>query len=89
MALVPLRFSRAVWAVLAKDALCESRTKYAAATLLMFALTTLASVSMAAAGVSLPPELAAALLWIVLFFCAMAGLARVYSGARCCSICCC
>ncbi|CQR73699.1 ABC transporter involved in cytochrome c biogenesis, CcmB subunit [Sporomusa ovata] len=44
----------------------------------MFALTALSSVSMAIAGAALPPELAAVLLWVVLFFCAMAGLARVF-----------
>jgi heme exporter protein B len=73
-----LNFSPAVQAVWHKDALCEYRTRYAAGALLMFALTTLTSVSMAIAGTSLPPDLAAALLWIVLFFCAMAGLARVF-----------
>ncbi|TWH48044.1 heme exporter protein CcmB [Sporomusa sp. KB1] len=78
MARIQLSFSSAVWAVLAKDAVCESRTRYATGALIMFALTALSSVSMAIAGASLPPELAAALLWVVLFFCAMAGLARVF-----------
>ncbi|MDF2570150.1 MAG: cytochrome c-type biosis protein CcmB [Sporomusa sp.] len=78
MATVQLSFISAVWAVLAKDAVCEMRTRYAAGALIMFALTALSSVSMAIAGAALPPELAAALLWVVLFFCAMAGLARVF-----------
>ena len=78
MARVPSSSSSAVWAVLTKEALCESRTRYAVGALVMFALTALSSVSMAIAGMSLPPELAAALLWVVLFFCAMAGLARVF-----------
>ncbi|MBP2635428.1 MAG: cytochrome c-type biosis protein CcmB [Firmicutes bacterium] len=78
MARVPLLSSNAVWAVFTKEAVCESRTKYAVGALVMFALTALSSVSLAIAGVSLAPELAAALLWIVLFFCAMAGLARVF-----------
>ncbi|HWR44739.1 heme exporter protein CcmB [Sporomusa sp.] len=73
-----LSFSTVVGAVLTKDALCEYRTRYAAGALIMFSLTALSSVSMAIAGASLPPELAAALLWVVLFFCAMAGLARVF-----------
>ena len=73
-----LSFSQAVQAVWRKDVLCEYRTRYATGALLMFALTTLSSVSMAIAGAALPPELAAALLWIVLFFCAMAGLSRVF-----------
>ncbi len=78
MAIAPLSSSSAVWAVLTKEAVCESRTRYAVGALIMFALTALSSVSMAIAGASLPPELAAALLWVVLFFCAMAGLARVF-----------
>ncbi len=78
MAILKSSFSKPVWAVLAKDAVCELRTKYAACALGMFALTTLSSVSMAIAGAGLPPELAAALLWVILFFCAMAGLARVF-----------
>lgn len=78
MAILKSSFSQPVWAVLAKDAVCELRTKYAAAALAMFALTTLASVSMAIAGAGLPPALAAALLWVILFFCAMSGLARVF-----------
>jgi heme exporter protein B len=78
MARVPLLSSSAVWAVFTKEAVCESRTKYAVGALVMFALTALSSVSMAIAGTSLSPELAAALLWVILFFCAMAGLARVF-----------
>ncbi|SDE56826.1 heme exporter protein CcmB [Sporomusa acidovorans] len=73
-----LSFSNAVWAILLKDGVCEFRTRYAVGALVMFALTALSSVSLAMAGAALPPEFAAALLWVVLFFCAMAGLARVF-----------
>jgi heme exporter protein B len=69
---------KALWAVLYKEGLCELRTRYALSALAMFALITLSSVSMAIAGTSLTPELAAVLLWIILFFCAMAGLSRVF-----------
>ncbi|CVK21429.1 heme exporter protein CcmB [Sporomusa sphaeroides] len=75
---IKLNFSRAVWAIIAKDAVCEFRTRYAVGALVMFALTALSSVSMTLAGAALPPEFAAALLWVVMFFCAMAGLARVF-----------
>ncbi|WP_425059905.1 hypothetical protein SCACP_05340 [Sporomusa carbonis] len=78
MPTVKLSFSSAVWAVLVKDTVCESRTRYAVGILVMFGLTSLSSVSMAVAGAALSPEFAAALLWVVLFFCAMAGLARVF-----------
>lgn len=67
----------AIWAVLRKDALCELRTRYAAGALTMFAVVTLASVSMSLAGAALEPA-PAALLWVIIFFCAMAGLARAF-----------
>lgn len=67
-----------VWAIVCKDALCELRSKYAFSTLAMFALITLASISMSLAGAAISSALAAALVWIILFFCAMAGLSRVF-----------
>ncbi|MGL5513685.1 MAG: heme exporter protein CcmB [Sporomusa sp.] len=65
-------------AVVCKDALCELRSRYAFSSLAMFALVTVASVSMSMAGARIAAPLAAALLWIILFFCAMAGLSRVF-----------
>ena len=67
-----------VWAIVRKDALCELRSKYAFSALTMFALITLASISMSLAGATITSALAAALFWIILFFCAMAGLSRVF-----------
>lgn len=66
------------WAVMTKDVLCEFRTRYAFGSLTMFALMTLSSVSMSIGSSSLPAEFAAVLLWVVLFFCAMAGLSRSF-----------
>lgn len=63
-------------AVMTKDVLCEIRTRYAFGSLIMFALMTLSSVSMSIGITLLPAEFAAVLLWVVLFFCAMAGLSR-------------
>ena len=71
-------FLRALRAVLVKDAVCELRSRYAVSTLMMFALVTLSCVSMTLGSVTIMPELSAALLWIILFFCAMAGLSRVF-----------
>lgn len=73
-----LPWYRKVWSVVRKDAVCELRSRQAISSLSMFALITLASISMSLAGADLSPALAAALLWIILFFCAMAGLARVF-----------
>lgn len=73
-----LHFLNGLWAVFVKDSLCEFRTRYALSALFMFALISLTSISMSIGVVSLPAELMSALLWIILFFCAMAGLSRVF-----------
>lgn len=73
-----LPWYRMVWSVVRKDAVCELRSRHAISSLSMFALITLASISMSLAGEDISPALAAALLWIILFFCAMASLARVF-----------
>lgn len=65
-------------AVMTKDMLCEFRTRYAFGSLIMFALMTLSSVSMSIGSALLSAEFAAVLLWIILFFCAMAGLSRSF-----------
>ncbi|MEN6565202.1 MAG: heme exporter protein CcmB [Veillonellales bacterium] len=66
------------WAILYKDLLCEFRTRYALGTLTMFTLVTLSGISMTLAGAAISSSIAAMLLWIILFFCAMAGLARTF-----------
>ena len=73
-----LNLFNGLWAVLVKDSLCEFRTRYAVSALFMFALVSLASISMSIGATSLPVELIAALLWVILFFCSMAGLSRVF-----------
>lgn len=73
-----LPWNRMVWSVVRKDAICELRSRHAISSLFMFALITLASISMSLAGADVSPALAAVLLWIILFFCAMAGLSRVF-----------
>ena len=65
-------------AVLLKDLTCEFRSRYALGSLGMFAVMTLACVSMSLGGAELEADLAAALLWVVLFFTAMAGLSRSF-----------
>jgi len=73
---LPLR--EAVWLVFSKDLLCEFRNRYAISALIMFALVTLSSISMTIGAVMLSDELTAVLLWIIIFFCAMAGLSRAF-----------
>lgn len=65
-------------AVLRKDAVCELRSRYSISVLTMFALVTLSAISMSIGGAVLAPELAAVLLWVTIFFSAMAGLSRVF-----------
>lgn len=69
--------SRAL-AVLRKDLQLEFRTRYAYSALVMFALTTLSTISFSLGGSMADTDVAAALLWMILFFSAMTGLARTF-----------
>ena len=66
------------WAVFRKDLQVELRTRYAAGAVLLFAVTTLVAVSAALSATIVHSEVKAALLWIVLLFAALSGLARVF-----------
>ena len=65
-------------AIFIKDMLTELRNRFGLSTLSMFAVMTLSSISISISGEALSELLAAALLWVVLFFSAMSGLARVF-----------
>lgn len=68
-------------AVLRKDLRIEFRTRYAYSALMMFAVTTLVTVSFSVGGFLDGEgmlEITGALLWIILFFSAMAGLSRTF-----------
>ena len=73
-----LAWLAAAWTVCAKDLRAEFRTRYALSAIGLFAITTLTVISFALGPFSLEQDLLAALLWVVLFFAAMAGLARVF-----------
>lgn len=66
------------FAVLEKDVRSELRTRYALNAILLFALSSLVTVSFALAGAPMPVEVQAAVLWILIFFAALAGLSRVF-----------
>ena len=76
------RWAAEVGAVFLKDARTEYRTRAAVNAILLFAVTTLMTVSLSLTTQGLPAglraRLLAALLWIVLFFSAMSGLPRVF-----------
>lgn len=65
-------------AVFAKEVLLEFRNRYALSVLLMFAVMTFAGISISIGAQPLSSALSAAHLWVVLFFSAMAGLARTF-----------
>lgn len=65
--------------VFCKELTVGMRFKAAWAAMFMFALTTLACVSLAMQGGAAEPRLLAALLWVSLFFAAMAGADRVFA----------
>ena len=64
--------------VLRKEITTGMRHRASAASMVMFALTALACMSLALGGATLEPELLAALLWIVIFFASTAGLDRTF-----------
>ena len=66
------------WAVFRKDLQVELRTRYALGAVLLFAVTTLIAVSAALSSTLVHTEVKAALLWIILLFAALSGLARVF-----------
>ena len=66
------------WTVFRKDLQVELRTRYALGAVLLFAVTTLIAVSAALSSTLVHTEVKAALLWIILLFAALSGLARVF-----------
>lgn len=76
------RWVREVAAVFAKDLRCELRTRVAVNALGLFALTTLAAVAYTLGPYGVAPGdrpyVLGALLWIVIFFAALAGLDRAF-----------
>jgi heme exporter protein B len=66
------------WAVFRKDVQIELRTRYALGAVLLFAVTTLIAVSGALSAAVVKSDVKAALLWIVLLFAALSGLARAF-----------
>lgn len=65
-------------AVLKKELLSEFRTRYAISAILLFVLTTITMIVFATSGDVLSPEVAAGILWIVMFFGAMTGLSKSF-----------
>ncbi len=67
-----------VAAILRKDFLIGMRRRATFAAMMMFALTAVASLSLSTGGAFVEPKLLAALLWVVIFFAASAGIAGTF-----------
>jgi heme exporter protein B len=69
---------KAAWALFCKDALAERRNRAALNASLLFAATALIAVAFSLGPTPVPPKVLAAILWVVLFFAATAGLSRSF-----------
>ena len=67
-----------VIAILYKDFLIGLRRRATFAAMMMFALTTVASLSLSTGSTIIEPKFLAALLWVVIFFAASAGIAGTF-----------
>ena len=78
MKLFPCRSAEQVAAILRKDFVVGLRRRATFAAMMMFALTTVASLSLSTGGVLFEPKILAALLWVVIFFAAGAGIVGTF-----------
>ena len=78
MKLFPCRSAEQVAAILRKDFVVGLRRRATFAAMMMFALTTVASLSLSTGGVLFEPKILAALLWVVIFFAASAGISGTF-----------
>ncbi|OGC79169.1 MAG: hypothetical protein A2145_02320 [candidate division Zixibacteria bacterium RBG_16_40_9] len=78
---MPSKFSNwvtKITAVFKKEIKSEFRTRYALNSILMFAVVTLTTLSFTVGQFALTNPVKSALLWVILFFSAMSGLAQVF-----------
>lgn len=66
------------WLIFRKDIQQEFKTRYALNAIFLFAIVTLTAVSFSIGAFSAGPEILSALLWIILFFSSMSGLAHIF-----------
>ncbi len=70
---------RAVFIHIVKDARIEFRSRFALNMVLAFAAITTLSVSLSSGGIVFPPAVHGVLLWVIIFFSAMSGLAHLFT----------
>lgn len=71
-------FARSTLSVFLKDWHSELRTRYAISALVMFVITTISIIAFALGGESAPVDILSGMLWVVIFFAAMSGMARTF-----------
>jgi heme exporter protein B len=75
---VAQRWTISAWEIFRKDVRVELRTRYAIGSIALFSITTLVMVSAALANAPVKSEVKAALIWVILLFAALSGLARAF-----------
>jgi heme exporter protein B len=73
-----MNFIVSTWAIVVKDVRSELRTRYALNALLMFVVTSVATILFALRDDELSPEILSGMFWVVIFFTAMSGLSRIF-----------
>jgi len=71
-------FIRITAAVFRKDTSSELRTRYALNALFLFTVTTLSIILFSFQSATVPVQVHAGLLWVLIFFAAMSGLSRTF-----------
>ena len=66
------------WEIFRKDIRVELRTRYALGSVALFSVTTVVMMAAALSGAPVKTEVKAALIWVVLLFAALSGLARAF-----------
>ena len=74
----PLTWTNRIFWIVRKDLKSEFRTRYSLNAIFMIALVTLTIISFSVGQFSLAGKVKASLLWIIIFFSSMAGLAQIF-----------
>ena len=73
-----MKFIFSIWAVVSKDIRSELRTRYAVNALLMFVITSVATILFALREDEVSTDVLSGMFWVVIFFSAMSGLSRIF-----------
>jgi heme exporter protein B len=73
-----VNFIKSTFAIVSKDVRSELRTRYAMNALLMFVVTSVATILFALREDEVSTEVLSGMFWVVIFFTAMSGLSRIF-----------